>query len=230
MSAGFALNYDRPSPESRLTGGSKLRLSTRPANATHRESRTQTLTQFSDEASTSTVPIAVFSTSHTLIFANQSFATMCGADHVSELECDHPKISQLTDMLLENGSHAKSQTGVSLSVLPMDGTIDVLLRGSELRLALSEFERPTRFFVLSGMTSPWTRRVETCLRDNFDLTDAEIDIVAGVYAGPSLQSLATSRGRSIRTVRTQLSSIYSKLGLKTQADLVRLVSNLVFNL
>ena len=221
MSAGFALNYDRPSPESRLTGGSKLRLSTRPANATHRESRTQTLTQFSDEASTSTVPIAVFSTSHTLIFANQSFATMCGADHVSELECDHPKISQLTDMLLENGSHAKSQTGVSLSVLPME---------SELRLALSEFERPTRFFVLSGMTSPWTRRVETCLRDNFDLTDAEIDIVAGVYAGPSLQSLATSRGRSIRTVRTQLSSIYSKLGLKTQADLVRLVSNLVFNL
>lgn len=54
------------------------------------------------------------------------------------------------------------------------------------------------------------------------LTPTERKIVALVSRGHSNAEIASMRGRSVRTVETQLSSIYRKLGISSRAELIRL--------
>ena len=54
------------------------------------------------------------------------------------------------------------------------------------------------------------------------LTAAEREIVALVCRSHSNAEIASLRGRSVRTVETQLSSIYRKLGISSRAELIRL--------
>jgi DNA-binding NarL/FixJ family response regulator len=54
------------------------------------------------------------------------------------------------------------------------------------------------------------------------LTATEREIVALVCGGQTNTEIASLRGRSVRTVETQLSSIYRKLGISSRAELIRL--------
>lgn len=54
------------------------------------------------------------------------------------------------------------------------------------------------------------------------LTATEREIVGLVFRGHSNAEIASLRGRSVRTVETQLSSIYRKLGISSRAELIRL--------
>ncbi len=54
------------------------------------------------------------------------------------------------------------------------------------------------------------------------LTATEREIVALVCGGHSNGEIASLRRRSVRTVETQLSSIYRKLGISSRAELIRL--------
>lgn len=54
------------------------------------------------------------------------------------------------------------------------------------------------------------------------LTRAEREVAALAHGGLSNAEIARRRGASIRTVETQLSTVYRKLGLRSRADLVAL--------
>jgi DNA-binding CsgD family transcriptional regulator len=66
------------------------------------------------------------------------------------------------------------------------------------------------------------------LCSDFGLTPAEANIALGIARGETLASLATSRGISIATARTQLKQVFAKLGAHRQSQLVSLLNRSLF--
>ncbi len=64
------------------------------------------------------------------------------------------------------------------------------------------------------------------LRQHFGLTTAEALTALATYEGQTPAAIASSRQRSITTVRTLLSRVFSKCGVKRQAELVRLLAGI----
>lgn len=64
--------------------------------------------------------------------------------------------------------------------------------------------------------------VKACLRELYDLTEAEAAIAAGVAVGLDLEQLAQARAVTRSTVRWQLKRVFAKTGVNRQTDLVRL--------
>ena len=74
--------------------------------------------------------------------------------------------------------------------------------------------------------SSWSDRVEACLRDSFDLTRSELQVLAGLCEGQTIAEIAQMRGRAVATLRTQVKSILRKAGVSSQSQVVRLVYSL----
>lgn len=61
------------------------------------------------------------------------------------------------------------------------------------------------------------------LRSLFGLTQTEAIVAAALGDGASLEEIAQARQRSVETIRVQIRSIYVKLGVRRQAELVALL-------
>ena len=68
----------------------------------------------------------------------------------------------------------------------------------------------------------WPKGFGEVLRQAFDLTGAEAEVVRALTDGLGLTQVAAARGRSIDTIRAQLKSIMAKTETRTQSELVRL--------
>ena len=62
-----------------------------------------------------------------------------------------------------------------------------------------------------------------CLATTFGLTRAESRVAAALAAGHSVRDIAVATARSQATVRSHVRQLHRKLGVHTQADLIRLV-------
>lgn len=71
------------------------------------------------------------------------------------------------------------------------------------------------------------RRLEQRLRDSFGLTPAESGLATEIVKGDGRKAAAQRRGVALSTARAQLSSIYDKTGTRRQAELVRLLHDLM---
>lgn len=67
---------------------------------------------------------------------------------------------------------------------------------------------------------------ETALHDMFGLTHAEARLSRALSAGHSIESAATLLGIQVTTARSELKSVFRKLGVNRQQDLVRLLTTL----
>ncbi|WP_270731577.1 alpha/beta fold hydrolase [Shimia sp. Alg240-R146] len=65
------------------------------------------------------------------------------------------------------------------------------------------------------------------LRDAFDLTRAEAEVLCGLVECGSLAEIGARRGRSVDTIRSQIKTIMSKTETRSQVDLVRLALSVV---
>ncbi|MEM6899559.1 MAG: alpha/beta fold hydrolase [Pseudomonadota bacterium] len=81
------------------------------------------------------------------------------------------------------------------------------------------------YIALRNARSVWLPSIETLLQDVYKLTSAEIDIIRSIFEYGDLKKVAKERGRSIRTVHTQLNSIYDKMNVGGQVKLVVLVAS-----
>ena len=75
---------------------------------------------------------------------------------------------------------------------------------------------------------PDVSRVEAMdrLRATFGLTTAEAEIASAVSQGDALKEIADARGVAVGTVRNQLKSIFAKLGVTRQIDVVKMVADI----
>ncbi len=85
----------------------------------------------------------------------------------------------------------------------------------------------TAEYVLICARSSWHPAIAELLSTAFQLTDAELDLTRRLLEGADLKQIAQSRGRSLRTVRTQMNSVLSKTQSQDQKRLVRLVAGLM---
>ncbi|MGR6468770.1 alpha/beta fold hydrolase [Rhizobium sp. PAMB 3182] len=90
---------------------------------------------------------------------------------------------------------------------------------------------PARYggrFVLAISTElAWPEALSAMIKDAFQLTSAEVDIVRGLVEGQTIGALAASRARSVETIRTQVKSILNKTRTKSQSELLRVTLNLM---
>ncbi len=68
-------------------------------------------------------------------------------------------------------------------------------------------------------------RLSASLVDEFDLTRSEAEVTSHLAQGLSIEEIASRKGASISTVRTQIKSVFAKTGTKRQGELVSLVLN-----
>ena len=69
----------------------------------------------------------------------------------------------------------------------------------------------------------WADGLNELLRQEFQFSKAELEIIRMLVEGKTSREIAEFRSRSWETIRTQLRKILSKAGVESQLDLVRLV-------
>jgi len=69
----------------------------------------------------------------------------------------------------------------------------------------------------------WPDSLGPLLSRAFDLTSAETQIVQALVAGETSSTIATSRGTSRETVRTQIRELLAKTGTHSQLELIRMI-------
>ncbi|MEO8532061.1 MAG: helix-turn-helix transcriptional regulator [Deltaproteobacteria bacterium] len=74
---------------------------------------------------------------------------------------------------------------------------------------------------MSGSVNEMEKLVEL-----FGLTPAEADIVIRLNSGENTRAISEARESSIHTVRNQLKSSMTKLGVRRQVDVVRLIESI----
>ncbi len=89
--------------------------------------------------------------------------------------------------------------------------------------AIDREEHPGLIAVRS-LNFGWTQKISELLIDSFDLTRAETDVCRLLLDLREAEEIATARSTSIRTVRTQLQSIFAKTQTNNQVDLIRLLA------
>lgn len=78
--------------------------------------------------------------------------------------------------------------------------------------------------VVVALPDTGRQRGAMLLRSAFTLTSAEAEVTAALVAGDGdVEHVALTRGVSVGTIRNQMKSIYSKLGVSRQAELFSLV-------
>lgn len=109
------------------------------------------------------------------------------------------------------------ETPLFAHVLPMNG--------SELRTRLQP-EAVAAVFIGASMTAAFgltSAERKEYLRHRFGLTKAEADVALEILKGDGREAAAARLGISMTTVRTHLTHIFEKTGVRRQAELIRLL-------
>lgn len=144
------------------------------------------------------------------------------ASHIRDLPFDADQLALLTDALEAD--------------LRRDGTETKLLK-----LTMAETGRPVLFhmrhlseddaegkplMLLVSTLYFWKPELDDTLIEVFELTRAELGVVRALVEGRDAKAVAVERGTSEGTVRSQIKSILSKMGAKSQSEVIRLVMSL----
>ncbi|MCR9139793.1 MAG: LuxR C-terminal-related transcriptional regulator [Alphaproteobacteria bacterium] len=69
----------------------------------------------------------------------------------------------------------------------------------------------------------WRTGQDDALKATFGLTSAECEIVHALVQGKTIKGIAKTRGTSEGTVRDQVKTVFSKMDVKSQSEIIRLV-------
>ena len=115
----------------------------------------------------------------------------------------------------------------SLPLLAPAGEAPAVLHVVPIRRAAHDlFNRAAAILVLTRASSAPTQAT-SLLQALFDLSAIEADIAARISAGKTTEQIALTDGKSIDTVRNQVKSVLQKTGCSRQADLARLLAQLI---
>jgi pimeloyl-ACP methyl ester carboxylesterase/DNA-binding CsgD family transcriptional regulator/PAS domain-containing protein len=85
----------------------------------------------------------------------------------------------------------------------------------------------TTFVIAATSELLWPPGFPAILRNAFNLTPAEAEVMQALAEGRSLNQIAETRGRSIATVRAQVKSVMAKTETRSQSELVRLTLSIM---
>ena len=93
---------------------------------------------------------------------------------------------------------------------------------TELIVVAREFERDG--FLVKRTGAEFHGIISKFVADSFELTHAELALVQELLLGGTLREIAERLGKSWETTRSQVKSLTNKLGVSSQADILRLVN------
>ena len=94
----------------------------------------------------------------------------------------------------------------------------------------SHATHPDTKFVLLFANAAISEQLTNNLSSNFHLTNAELRLATKIAEGISLKECANENSISVNTARNQLQSVFQKLGVSRQSDLVLVLNQLSFML
>ncbi|MGE0502479.1 MAG: helix-turn-helix transcriptional regulator [Rhizobiaceae bacterium] len=125
------------------------------------------------------------------------------------------------------GAIATDQGVRSLPLVGGDETPPAVLHVVPIRRAAHDlFGHAAAILVLTRASTEPTGATPL-LQVLFDLSAVEADVAARIAAGQTVEQIAVSSGKSVNTVRNQLKSVLDKTACARQADLARLLAQLI---
>ncbi|MFL6548092.1 MAG: helix-turn-helix transcriptional regulator [Povalibacter sp.] len=138
------------------------------------------------------------------------------ADDASEAQALNDAIAAAS--LSKGGADSKHQTLVIRR--KQADSIPVVVEIMSLPRLPHEFTFAPRVLVVVRGTRRTSERKAEVMRSTFNLTSAEADIALQLAAGRTPELIAGARGVSVGTVRAQIKSTMSKMGVRRQIELV----------
>lgn len=131
---------------------------------------------------------------------------------------------QLADAL----ARILGDTGVrSIPIRPKGEGLPAVLHVVPVRRAAHDLFNQAAAILVLTMAVPGPTTQTPLLQALFDLTATEADLAARIAAGQTVEQVALVAGKGVETVRSQLKSVLSKTGCHRQADLARLLGQLL---
>ncbi|MCP5181586.1 MAG: hypothetical protein H6994_16960, partial [Pseudomonadales bacterium] len=193
----------------------------RAAQAIAAVNRSQTLSPVSDSDVQPTIAIDADGIVRDSNRAARDRHAVVPGDQLANLPFDAPGRAQIREVL--NGwvrrGLRRSGLPVYLQLSLRDGVRNVIV-------ALDRSPLDEGVLLLKTAEVAWPAQLERFLRQDFQLTAAETDVVRLLFQGDAVTTIAETRGAAVTTVRSQIRSIYDKTGVGGQTDLVRLLSGL----
>jgi len=169
------------------------------------------------------VPAATINTNLEIVAANQLFVGLIG-DSIQTLSglfstpTDERRFFELTRSNAET-----PPVLVSLSIEKLNAPLFVVASVSQNLDIHSEL---APLVTIRVAKATWNPALVPLLETAYNLTVAEIEVLQGLVELGSLNEVAEQRGRSIRTVRTQMTHIFGKLGISSQTELALFLATL----
>lgn len=159
----------------------------------------------------------------TIHAANASASQIFGIgteSHVSSLPLGADDLDALGSAIRDITSRRREKALLMRGRSPRTGG-PILLRILPLQ------DGPLLYALVVTTELAWPDGLSDTIREAFDLTMAEIEIVRGITEGRPVKEIALERRRSAETVRTQLRSILSKTETHSQSELIRIILGLM---
>jgi len=169
------------------------------------------------------VPCAVINRNYDVIARNALFDHMIdlGGRKMSDMFTTPMDKRRLEALLRANAETPPIL--VSLTLPDHSSPVFIVAMKNDL---LDVSDRPGPLITLKVSKATWNPDIVPLLETAYNLTPAEIEVLESLVESGSITDVATARDRSIRTVRTQLSNIFAKLGLSGQTELALFLATL----
>lgn len=169
------------------------------------------------------VPAAVIDRCLDVHAANELFANLVDQDFASLSETfTTPADAQRLAALFKTNTEA-APVLISLTLPHLDTPLFVVAAQAPA-MNLPDASGP--FVKLKVARATWNANLAPLLEAAYGCTLAEIEVLEGLVETGSVASVAIRRKRSVRTVRTQLTHIFGKLGLTSQTELALFLATL----
>ncbi|MDG6079273.1 hypothetical protein E3U23_08710 [Erythrobacter litoralis] len=116
--------------------------------------------------------------------------------------------------------HLAATLQQSPTVVPISQSAEVEMRVLE---GLGDTAIPEAVIAVFRQTSD--NLLESKLVEEFGLTEAECDVALAIYKGENRKKVAKRRGVSKETIKSQIKSVYEKVGCNREVDLIRCLSS-----
>jgi DNA-binding CsgD family transcriptional regulator len=173
------------------------------------------------------IPAVAVTPAAKVLLANAPFET---SDHVwqtrggEKLALHDPVAQSLVNTALSTITAIAGPRSIPVRRVP-GGPVSGVLQVIPIRRAAHDvFGSASAIIVLSEAQQ--AGREATLLHSLFDLTAAELAVAQGIAGGLTVGQIARQNGRSVNTVRNQLSSVLQKTGCARQNELLILMNQL----
>lgn len=169
------------------------------------------------------VPAAVINRSLDIVAANDLLTGLLASGQKSLAGClTSPSDVRRLEQVFQANDPSRS---VLLSLSLPQESAPVFVVASPADLSVSSIQNG-QFVSLRVAKATWNPELVPLLMEAYGLTTAETEILRGFVERGSVTEVAQARQRSVRTVRTQLTQVFSKLGVPGQTELALFLATL----